>query len=102
MKAQEALHAAAPSAPEPSGSPVYQPVPGETGSSQPGAATTAPMAQKRPPAPKLSGIPPLPAPPSPLSVSKEQRLQELLQLYRADKITPEEYHVQRAKILAEP
>ena len=33
--------------------------------------------------------------------SKEQRLYDLLQLYKADKITPAEYHQQRAKILAE-
>ena len=33
---------------------------------------------------------------------KEQRLKELLQLYLTDKITPREYHQQRAKILAEP
>ena len=31
-----------------------------------------------------------------------QRLQELLRKYRADQVTPEEYHQQRAKILAEP
>jgi hypothetical protein len=37
-----------------------------------------------------------------LSGSKEQRLAELLQLYRTDKITPAEYHQQRAKILGEP
>ena len=34
--------------------------------------------------------------------AKEQRLKELLQLYLTDKITPREYHQQRAKILAEP
>ena len=34
--------------------------------------------------------------------SKEQRLYDLLQLYKADKITPTEYHSQRAKIIAEP
>ena len=34
--------------------------------------------------------------------SKEQRLDELLRLYKADKITPADYHEQRAKILAEP
>ena len=33
--------------------------------------------------------------------SKEQRLADLLQLYKTDKITPVEYHEQRAKILAE-
>jgi hypothetical protein len=34
--------------------------------------------------------------------SKEQRLNELLQLYKADRITPYEYHTQRAKIISEP
>ena len=34
--------------------------------------------------------------------SKESRLAELLRKYKADEITPHDYHVQRAKILAEP
>jgi hypothetical protein len=34
--------------------------------------------------------------------SKQQRLDELLQLYRDDTITPLQYHQQRAKIIAEP
>jgi hypothetical protein len=34
--------------------------------------------------------------------TKQERLVELLQLYQADKISPAEYHDQRAKILAEP
>jgi hypothetical protein len=34
--------------------------------------------------------------------SKAQRLADLLAAYRADKITPLEYHTERAKILAEP
>lgn len=42
--------------------------------------------------------PPASAAPS----SKAQRLDELLRLYRTDKITPADYHQQRAKILAEP
>jgi hypothetical protein len=41
------------------------------------------------------------APPSGLPASKEQRLNELLERYKADKITPSEYHQERAKILAE-
>jgi hypothetical protein len=45
---------------------------------------------------------PLEAPPSSLSASKETRLAELLQRYKADQITPQEYHTQRAAILAEP
>jgi hypothetical protein len=37
-----------------------------------------------------------------ISADKEQRLYQLLQDYKADKITPYEYHTQRAKILAGP
>jgi hypothetical protein len=55
-------------------------------------------APQNPPA----GFPPLEAPASSLPASKEQRLQQLLQLYKADQITPQEYHDQRAKILSEP
>jgi hypothetical protein len=48
------------------------------------------------------GMKPIPAPPLPISASKDDRLKELLQKYQADQITPEEYHQQRAAILAEP
>lgn len=34
--------------------------------------------------------------------TKQERLSALLLLYRADKLTPQEYHEQRAKLLAEP
>lgn len=39
---------------------------------------------------------------SPLSGSKQERLAELLRRYKADAVTPQEYHTQRAKIIAEP
>jgi len=45
---------------------------------------------------------PLVAPASSLPPAKEQALQALTEQYKADKITAEEYHDQRAKILAEP
>jgi len=45
---------------------------------------------------------PLAGPPLPISAEKQQRLANLLEQYRADQITPEQYHQQRAKILAEP
>jgi len=45
---------------------------------------------------------PIPAAPLPLSGSKEARLAALLVQYKADQITPEQYHQERAKILAEP
>jgi len=34
--------------------------------------------------------------------TKQQKLMELLEMYKADKLTPAEYQAQRAKILAEP
>ena len=45
---------------------------------------------------------PMEPPASPVSSDKATRLAELLRKYKADEITPEEYHQQRAKILAEP
>jgi len=42
------------------------------------------------------------SPASTISGEKQQRLDELLRKYRADQIAPEEYHAERAKILAEP
>ena len=46
-------------------------------------------------------FPPIPVPPPAVSADKQQRLAELLRKYKADEITPEEYHQQRAKILSE-
>jgi hypothetical protein len=51
---------------------------------------------------RLQSFPPLQTPPPAIGADKEQRLQELLRKYRADQITPEQYHQERAKILAEP
>ena len=45
---------------------------------------------------------PLQAPALPISATKQQRLDALLSQYKADQITPEQYHTQRAAILAEP
>jgi hypothetical protein len=47
-------------------------------------------------------FPPMASPPLPINASKEQRLRELLQQYKADLISPEQYHAARAKILSEP
>jgi len=41
-------------------------------------------------------------PPSPLSAAKQAKLADLLVRYKADSITAQEYHAQRAAILAEP
>jgi len=45
---------------------------------------------------------PIQSPTLPISGDKQQRLSELLQKYRNDEITPEQYHEQRAQILAQP
>jgi hypothetical protein len=47
-------------------------------------------------------FPPLEGPELPISGAKVQRLHALLQQYKADQITPEQYQAQRARILAEP
>lgn len=48
------------------------------------------------------GLKQIVAPPLPISASKQAKLDELLNQYKADRITPEQYHQQRAAILAEP
>jgi hypothetical protein len=48
------------------------------------------------------GFQPIPAPPVPLSAGKADRLAALLGKYKLDQVSPEEYHQQRAAILAEP
>ena len=57
------------------------------------------------PAAKAQGkkptVQPPEAPPLPISAEQEQRLQELLQKYKADQITPEQYQTERARILGE-
>ena len=45
---------------------------------------------------------PLEGPPLPISSEKQQRLRELLERYKVDQVTPEQYQVDRAKILAGP
>ncbi|HLH55465.1 MAG TPA: hypothetical protein VKY92_17820 [Verrucomicrobiae bacterium] len=47
-----------------------------------------------------TNFPPLEGPPLPISSDKQQRLYELLQRYKADQVTPEQYQAERAKILA--
>jgi len=53
-------------------------------------------------APTTPALPSPEAPPSPIAPDKQQRLANLLRQYRADQITPEQYHTERAKIMAEP
>ncbi|HEU5122674.1 MAG TPA: hypothetical protein VFW05_01280 [Verrucomicrobiae bacterium] len=47
-----------------------------------------------------NAFPPLSAPPTGLTAEQEQRLAELLEQYKADKLTPDQYHEARAKVLA--
>jgi hypothetical protein len=80
-------------APEPAAAPI-KPTP-----EQPAPAKPAPAASTA--GTKPSAYPPLTPPELPISASKQERLQELLKQYKADQITPAEYHAQRAKIIAE-
>jgi hypothetical protein len=71
---------------------------------KPVSPTTPPPGHKMTPPP---GPPPvahtaIQAPALPISATKEAQLQELLVRYKADQISPEDYHKERAKILAGP
>ncbi len=69
------------------------------------AVTAAKPVKKTKPAAKVEAavsLTPLEGPASNLPATKEMALQTLLEQYKADKISSEEYHQQRAKILAEP
>jgi hypothetical protein len=58
------------------------------------AGTTSPGTQPR--------LKPMEAPPLPISAAKQTQLDTLLDLYRADRISPADYQKQRAAILAAP
>jgi hypothetical protein len=91
---------------------VEQNVPSSTMSTAPTAAQTpAPVAaQSVPMEPsqtvnasypgKQLGLQPIVAPPLPISVEQQAQLQALLARYDANAITPEQYQIERAKILA--
>jgi hypothetical protein len=71
----------------------------------PPAVAVTPSAAPAAPAPAAApattnGYLPMTPPPSPISASQQQQLDNLLQLYKADVISPEEYHTRRAAILA--
>lgn len=80
--ADKAVPAAAPAEPAPAPTKPAKPAPSKA---KPAKAASTPMQ----------------TPASPLAGSKEERLKHLLDQYKADQITPEEYHKQRAKIVAE-
>lgn len=71
------------------------------------AAAPAPAPKQKPAKKSVSpqvtqSFPQIEGPAPAVAADKQQRLDELLRKYRADQVTPEEYHQQRAKILAEP
>ena len=59
-------------------------------------------AMKPPQQPVAVTLPEMAAPPAPINTTKQQQLTDLLNKYRADQITPEEYQKQRADIMAQP
>ena len=61
-----------------------------------------PPARKHPVVKGETQFPAIEAPALPITAEKQQRLNELLRKYRADEVSPEQYHAERAKILAEP
>ena len=65
-------------------------------------AKLEPRETKEPTVMAMPGLQPLAGPSSPIPFSKMQSLEALLQRYKLDQITPEQYHEQRAKILADP
>lgn len=90
--APTAVPAAAPAEPAPAPTKPAEPAPSKAKPAKP-----APSKAK----PAKAASTPMQTPASPLAGSKEERLKHLLDQYKADQITPEEYHKQRAKIVAE-
>ena len=83
------------------------PPPSNTGNATPVQLQVAPTkasasANLSPKAPQPGEYKPLVAPPSPINAAKAAKLAELLEKYRADQITPDQYHAERAKILGTP
>ena len=87
--------------------PTYAPIPESSYTVHPAlpqipTPAPAPAANQIQAAPPMISLPPMAAPPSSLSAAKQQKLDALLQQYRMDQLTPQQYHEQRAKILSEP
>jgi hypothetical protein len=51
---------------------------------------------------KSTGLKPITSPPLPISAAKQAQLEVLLELYKADRMTPADYQKQRAAVLAAP
>jgi hypothetical protein len=102
MKELEAQPTAATNAPASAGTNTA-PAKAKSTASKSEAKPAVEKAPKKPAAVKNAPVfPPIQGPASPVSADKQQRLAELLRKYKADELTPEEYHVQRAKIMGEP
>ena len=75
----------------------------EIGTPAPAPVPTAASATaSRVPAATAPGFKPITAPALPINMTKAGKLEWLLSQYKADQITPEQYHKQRTEILAEP
>lgn len=85
-----AVEAPAPAAKPVTSSPVAKPQPKVV------VAPVAPAVVAKPVSAKIE------APASPLPVTKQDRLAELLRRYKADEVSAQDYHSQRATILAQP
>jgi len=83
-----------------------QPQPQQVVAKAPNPAKPKPEPTKSPAKPSKPTQPtvyqPIEGPAAPVSAEKQQRLHELLSRYQADQVTPEQYHAERAKILAAP
>jgi len=78
---------------------VARPAPVAT-PAQPPKPRAEPVAAPVKPQKDIYGFTPIQGPPLPISEAKQQQLAELLRKYRADELTPEQYHAERARILA--
>jgi hypothetical protein len=102
MKQMDQVQAPEPETPSPTPAPTMPKTPAPVAPA-PAAAPVMITPTPAPSATMTSASPvPIVAPAIPISATKEQRLQALLAKYKADQITPEQYHTQRAEILAEP
>lgn len=97
LEQQERERQQALSRPQPKPQPAMTQTPPDQGSKpepKPAQARSGNQAQE--------GWTPLQGPPTGLPAEKEEKLRVLLEDYRADRLTPAQYHAERAKILAAP
>jgi hypothetical protein len=97
--------AAAPAVAPAAAKPAPEAKPEVAKAQEPMAKPEAKPVAEKPPKKAVKGaqtFPPIQGPPPTITADKQGRLAELLRKYRAEQVTPEEYHQQRAKILAEP